>query len=160
MAVIKEGGKAPVFTASDQDGNPVSIADFKGKKVVLYFYPKDNTPTCTTQACNLRDNFSLLKRKGYVVLGISADSVKSHKKFEEKYDLPFTLLADEDQKIANQYKVWQLKQMMGHTFMGIVRTTFLIDEDGKIAKIINKPVSKNHTQEILDAWDEVKEKKK
>lgn len=154
MAVIKEGGKAPVFTAPDQNGNLVSLADFRGKKVVLYFYPKDNTPTCTTQACNLRDNFALLRKKGYVVLGISADSVKSHKKFEQKFDLPFTLLADEDQKISNKYHVWQQKQMMGHTFMGIVRTTFLIDEEGKIAKIIGKPVSKNHTEEVIAAWEE------
>lgn len=152
MAVIKEGGKAPLFTAPDQDGNPVSLADFAGRKVVLYFYPKDDTPTCTTQACNLRDNYALLKRKGYAILGISADPVKSHKKFEQKYGLPFPLLSDEDQKISNKYKVWQQKQMMGHTFMGIVRTTFLIDENGKIAKIISKPVSKNHAQEIVDAW--------
>ncbi|NCI51956.1 thioredoxin-dependent thiol peroxidase [Sediminibacterium roseum] len=153
MAVLKEGSKAPVFKAVDQDGKEVSLADYKGKKLVLYFYPQDDTPTCTVQACNLRDNYSLLKKKGYQVLGVSPDSVKSHKKFGNKFDLPFPLLADEDKKIINKYGLWQEKQLFGRKYMGVVRTTFLIDEEGKIFKIIDRPVSKNHAEEIVEAWE-------
>lgn len=158
MAVLKEGSKAPVFKALDQNGQPISLADFKGKKVVLYFYPHDDTPTCTIQACNLRDNYSLLKKKGYEVIGVSVDDVKSHKKFEKKYNLPFPLVADEDKKIVDKYNLWGEKKLMGHTYMGTTRTTFLIDETGKIVKIIEKPVSKNHAEEIIEAWKTVETK--
>ncbi|NLR78521.1 thioredoxin-dependent thiol peroxidase [Chitinophaga eiseniae] len=149
---LKEGDKAPVFKGKDQHGKTVSLADFKGKRVVLYFYPKDMTPGCTTQACNLRDNYTSLLKKGYVVVGVSTDSEQSHQKFIEKYELPFTLLADEDREIVNQYGVWGEKQMMGRVYDGTHRTTFLIDEKGVIAHIIKKPDTKNHTEEILELW--------
>lgn len=152
MAVLKEGSKAPAFKALDQNGNAISLADFKGKKLILYFYPKDDTPTCTIQACNLRDNYALLKKKGYQVVGVSVDDVKSHKKFEQKHELPFPLVSDEDKKIVDKYNLWGEKKFMGRTYMGTTRTTFLIDEEGKIVKIIDKPDSKNHTEEILEAW--------
>lgn len=155
MAVLKEGSKAPVFKALDQNGKPISLADFKGKKVILYFYPKDDTPTCTVQACNLRDNYSALLKKGYQVIGVSTDDVKSHKKFEQKFDLPFPLVSDEDKKIVDKYNLWGEKKFMGRTYMGTTRTTFLIDEEGKIVKIIDKPESKNHTEEVLEAWKSV-----
>lgn len=151
---IKEGSKAPSFKGADQNGNKVSLSDFKGKKVILYFYPKDDTPGCTAQACNLRDNYQDLISKGYQVIGISTDSVKSHKKFEEKFDLPFPLIADEEKKIVEKYKVWGEKQFMGKTFMGTNRTTFLIDEEGKIKKIITKPDTQNQTEQVLKAWEE------
>ena len=155
MTPLTENKKAPTFTAKDQNGNTVSLADFKGKKVVLYFYPEDDTPTCTIQACNLRDNFSLLKKEGIVVLGVSPDEEKKHKKFEAKYDLPFTLLADPTHAIIDKYGVWGEKQMFGNHYMGLIRTTFLIDEKGIIRKIFLKPKSKEHTQEILEAWKEI-----
>ena len=155
MAVLKEGSKAPIFKAVDQDGKNISLADYKGKKVILYFYPKDDTPTCTDQACNLRDNYAALIKKGYQVIGVSTDSVKSHKKFEQKHKLPFPLVSDEDKKIVDKYNLWGEKKIMGHTYMGTTRTTFLIDETGKIVKIIDKPTSKNHTEEILEAWKTV-----
>jgi peroxiredoxin Q/BCP len=151
---INEGYKAPAFKGVDQNGNKISLSDFKGKKVILYFYPKDDTPGCTAQACNLRDNYQDLINKGYQVIGISTDSVKSHKKFEEKFDLPFPLIADEDRKIVEKYNVWGEKQFMGNTFMGTRRTTFLIDEKGKIKKIISKPDTKNQTEQVLEAWKE------
>ncbi len=154
MAVLKEGSKAPAFKAVDQNGNAISLADFKGKKVVLYFYPKDDTPSCTAQACNLRDHYSELIAKGFQVIGVSTDSVKSHKKFEKKFDLPFPLVSDEDKKLVDKYNLWGEKKFMGRTYMGTTRTTFLIDETGKIKKIIAKPDTKNHTEEILAAWDE------
>lgn len=152
MTHLTEGKKAPAFKGKDQNGKPVSLADFKGKKIVLYFYPQDDTPTCTLQACNLRDNFSLLKKNGFVVLGVSPDEEKKHKKFEAKYDLPFTLIADADHKIIDSYGVWGEKQLYGKTYMGLHRTTFLIDEKGIIRKIFLKPKSKQHTEEILNAW--------
>ncbi len=158
MAVLKEGSKAPVFKGVDQNGKAISLADFKGKKVVLYFYPKDDTTTCTIQACNLRDNYAALLKKGYQVIGVSTDDVKSHKKFEEKYKLPFPLVADEDKKIVDKYNLWGEKTLMGRTYMGTTRTTFLIDEAGKIVSIIDKPQSKNHTAEILAAWAALKKK--
>src|SRR5919112_1689107 len=151
MSELKEGSKAPVFEGVDQNGNTVSLNDFKGKKVILYFYPKDDTPGCTAQACNLRDNYSELIKKGFQVVGISTDSVKSHKKFEDKYSLPFPLIADEEKKIVEQYGVWGEKKMMGKSYMGTNRTTFLID-DGTIKKIIRKPDTKNQTQQVLEAW--------
>ncbi len=153
MAELTEGSKAPDFTGVDQNGNQVSLNDFRGKKVILYFYPKDDTPGCTAQACNLRDNHTDLMAKGYQVVGISTDSVKSHKKFENKYQLPFPLIADEDQKIVGLYRVWGEKKFMGKTYMGTYRTTFLIDEEGNIKKIITKPDTSNHTEEVLEAWN-------
>ena len=155
MIHLTEGKKAPAFKGKDQNGKPVSLADFKGKKVVLYFYPEDDTPTCTVQACNLRDNFGLLKKNGFTVLGVSPDEEKKHKKFEAKYDLPFTLIADADHKIIDKYGVWGEKQLYGRTYMGLHRTTFLIDEKGIIRKIFIKPKSKQHTEEILKGWAEV-----
>jgi thioredoxin-dependent peroxiredoxin len=153
MTGLKEGAKAPAFKGVDQNGETISLADYKGKKVILYFYPNDDTPGCTAQACNLRDNYSELLKKGYQVIGVSTNTVKSHKKFETKYELPFPLIADEDQAIVNKYGVWGPKQFMGRTFDGTHRTTFLIDETGKIKKIITKPDTKNHTQEVLEAWE-------
>lgn len=153
MAELREGLKAPQFTGLDQNGNKVSLSDYKGKKIVLYFYPKDDTPGCTAQACNLRDNYDELLKQGFQVLGISTDSVKSHKKFENKYNLPFPLIADEDRKIVEKYGVWGEKKFMGRTFDGTHRTTFLIDENGKIKKIISKPDTKNQTEQVLEAWN-------
>ena len=152
MTELKEGDIAPVFEGVDQNGKKVSLTNFKGKKVVLYFYPKDDTPGCTAQACNLRDNYQQLIGLGFQVVGISTDSVKSHKKFENKYKLPFPLIADEEKKIVELYGVWGEKNFMGKTFIGTHRTTFLIDEDGKIKKIITKPDTQNQTQQILEAW--------
>lgn len=155
MAVLKEGSKAPAFKAPDQNGNMVSLSDFKGKKLILYFYPKDDTPGCTSQACNLKDNYNDLIKKGFQVVGVSVDSVKSHKKFEEKYELPFPLISDEEKKIVDKYNLWGEKKFMGRTYMGTTRTTFLIDETGVIRKIIAKPDTKNHTEEVLAAWDSI-----
>jgi len=150
MAKLKEGSKAPAFKSTDQNGNPISLNDFKGKKIILYFYPHDNTPTCTIQACNLRDNYATLLQEGFQVIGISIDDEKSHKKFETKFNLPFPLVADTDKTIVEKYGVWGLKKFMGREYVGINRTTFIIDESGKITNIIEKPDSKNHTQEIRD----------
>jgi len=155
MTTLTEGKKAPAFKGLDQNGKMISLADFKGKKLILYFYPKDDTPGCTAQACNLRDNHTDLLKKGFAVVGVSNAPVKTHKKFETKYDLPFPLIADEDQTIIDQYGVWGEKQLFGNNYMGIIRTTFLIDENGKIKKIINKPDTQNHTEEILNAWSEI-----
>jgi len=149
---LKPKDKAPDFTAPDQDGNIHSLKDYKGQKVVLYFYPKDDTETCTKEACNLRDNYAALKKKGIEILGVSADSEKSHKKFEKKYSLPFILLADPDKKIINDYGVWAEKFFMGRHFMGILRTTFLINEKGKIDHIIGKVESKRHSEQIIETW--------
>lgn len=143
------GDTAPDFTSTDQTGNPVKLSDFRGKKVVLYFYPKDNTPGCTAQACSLRDNYAELRSAGYEVLGVSVDDQKSHQKFINKFDLPFTLIADTDTKVAEAYGVWQEKSMYGRTYMGTVRTTFLIDEKGIITNIIHKIDTKNHADQIL-----------
>ena len=155
MITLKEGDKAPAIKSKDQNGKPVSLADCKGKKVVLYFYPEDDTPTCTIQACNLRDNFSLLKKQGFIVLGVSPDDEKKHKKFETKYNLPFTLIADADHTIIDKYGVWGPKQLYGRTYMGLHRTTFLIDEKGIIRKIFLRPKNKQHAEEILKVWEEV-----
>jgi len=156
MTHLKEGEKAPAFSGKDQNGDKISLADYKGKKLVLYFYPQDNTPTCTEEACNLRDNFSLLKKEGFTILGVSPDDEKSHKKFETKFSLPFTLIADTDHKIIDKYGVWGEKQMFGNKYMGLLRTTFLIDEKGTIRKIFLKPKSKQHSEEIIKAWKELK----
>jgi len=149
---LHPGDKAPAFTSTDQNGNIVSLKDLKGQKVVLYFYPKDNTETCIKEACNLRDNFAALRKKGVVVIGVSADNEKSHKKFETKFSLPFILLADTDMKIIHAYDVWAEKTFMGRTYMGILRTTFLINEKGKIDHIIEKVESKRHTEQIMEIW--------
>jgi thioredoxin-dependent peroxiredoxin len=143
------GDKAPVFKGIDQDGKVITLKDFVGKKVVLYFYPKDNTPGCTKQACDLRDNYKVLLKAGYVVIGVSSDGEKSHKKFIEKFELPFPLIADEDKTIHEQYGVWGEKSMYGKTYMGTLRTTFLIDEKGKIEDIISKVKTDDHTAQIL-----------
>jgi len=157
---ITEGQKAPAFKSKDQDGNPVSLADHLGKKVVLYFYPEDDTPTCTIQACNLRDNYALLKKNGFVVLGVSPDEEKKHKKFEAKYSLPFTLVADPDHSIIDKYGVWGEKQLYGRKYMGLHRITFLIDEKGIVKKIFLKPKNKQHAEEIIKAWQLIEEKKR
>lgn len=146
---LKVGDKAPAINAKDQNGNEISLAQFKGKKVVLYFYPKDSTPGCTKEACNFRDNYKTLQKKGYEVIGVSADSEKSHIKFIEKYELPFPLIADTDHKVVNDYGVWGLKKFMGREYMGINRTTFVIDEKGKIEKLIEKVDTENSTEQIL-----------
>lgn len=148
---LKEGQKAPVFTGKDQDGNKVSLADLKGQKVVLFFYPEDDTPTCTIQACNLRDNFGLLKKHGFTVIGISPDDEKKHQKFKEKFSLPFTLLADPERKIVDKYGVWGMKKLYGREYMGLHRTSFVIDEKGIIQKIFLRPKNKAHAEEIVAA---------
>lgn len=152
MIQLNAGDKAPDFKAKDQNGDTVSLKDLKGQRVALFFYPEDDTPTCTIEACNLRDNFSALKAEGITVLGVSPDDSAKHKKFEEKYSLPFTLLADPDLKIANKYGVWGEKNLYGNKFMGIKRTTFLIDETGNIFHIIKQVRSKEHTAQILKLW--------
>ena len=149
---LQAGDKAPDFKTKDQDGNVVSLKDFKGKKVALYFYPEDDTQVCTVQACNLRDNYAELKKHGITILGVSPNDEKSHKKFEAKFNLPFTLLVDDDLKIANKYGVWAEKVLYGNRHMGIVRSTYLINEDGKIHHIIKRALSKIHTQQILKGF--------
>lgn len=146
---LKEGEKAPAFTGIDQDGNKVSLNDFKGQKIVLFFYPEDDTPTCTVQACNLRDNYGLLTKNGFKVIGISPDDVKSHQKFKEKFSLPFTLVADPDHKIIDKYGVWGQKKLYGREYMGLHRTTFIINEKGIISKIFLRPRNKAHAEEIV-----------
>lgn len=155
MEILQEGKKMPAFKGKDQNGAVVSSAGFKGKKLVLYFYPQDNTPTCTVQACNIRDNFAALIAKGITVIGISPDEIKKHKKFEEKLKLPFTLIADTDHAIIEKFGVWGEKQLYGKKYLGLHRTTFLINEKGIIQKVILKPKSKEHSQEILQAWEDI-----
>lgn len=145
------GDEAPDFTSRDLNGNPVSLSSFRGQKVALYFYPKDNTETCTKQACNLRDNYEALLKAGFIVIGVSSDTEKSHQKFIKKYSLPFPLIADPDLSINHLYGVWVEKQMYGRTFMGTARTTFVIDEKGIITNIISKVVSADHANQILSA---------
>jgi peroxiredoxin Q/BCP len=147
---LEKGMKAPEFTGKDQDGKEISLGSFRGRKVILYFYPKDQTPGCTAQACNLRDNYQELQKQGYVVLGVSSDSEASHRKFIEKQSLPFPLIADEDKCIHEQYDVWKEKNMYGRKYMGTVRTTFVIDEEGNIEDIIKKVKTKDHTAQILN----------
>jgi peroxiredoxin Q/BCP len=146
---LKIGNKAPDFESINQNGDKVKLSDFIGKKVVLYFYPRDNTPGCTAQACNLKDNYNTLQQNGYTILGISKDSPKSHQKFINKYDLPFDLIADEDQNIHIKYGTWIEKSMYGKNYMGTARWTFLIDEQGNIENIIQKVKTKEHTSQIL-----------
>jgi thioredoxin-dependent peroxiredoxin len=146
---LKAGDKAPDFTVNDQDGNPVKLSDLRGKKVVLYFYPKDMTPGCTAEACNLRDNYNLMLKRGYEVLGVSTDSEKSHKKFIEKEQLPFRLLADTNKTLHESYGTWVEKSMYGRNYMGTARVTFVIDEKGIIEEVIGKVDTKNHVSQIL-----------
>lgn len=153
MTHLKEGDKAPVFSGNDQQGKKVSLSDFKGKKVIIYFYPQDDTPTCTIEACNLRDNYSLLKKEGFVILGVSPDTEKSHKKFAAKFDLPFTLIADPEHIIIDKYGVWGQKQLFGREYLGVIRTTFLVDEHGMLRKIFEKPKNSTHAEEIIAAWN-------
>ena len=149
MNGIKIGDKAPAISAKDQTGNDFSLESLKGKKVVLYFYPKDDTPGCTKEACNLKDNYESLQKAGYEVVGVSADNQAKHQKFISKYDLPFTLLADEDKKVIQDYNAWGLKKFMGKEYEGIIRKTYVIDENGKIEDIIEKVKTKDHTAQIL-----------
>lgn len=149
MTNLKAGDKAPNFSAPDENGNIISLADFSGKKLVLYFYPKDNTPGCTIESCNLRDNYDLMKKQGYEVLGVSADTEKKHQNFIKKYKLPFHLLADTDKKVLNDYGVWGPKKFMGREFDGIHRTTFVIDESGIIEEVITKVKTKAHAEQIM-----------
>ena len=149
--MLKEGAKAPAFSLPSDDGGTVALKDLKGKKVVLYFYPKDDTSGCTTEACEFRDSWAAVKRKGAVVLGVSPDGVKSHGKFKEKYDLPFPLLADEDHAVAEAYGAWGEKSMYGRKYHGILRTTFVIGTDGRIEKVFEKVKPKGHAAEVLAA---------
>ena len=150
MATLKAGDKAPDFTAKDQNGKEISLADFKGKNVILYFYPKDDTPGCTAEACSFRDNYQSMLSKGFEVIGVSTDDEKSHKKFETKYSLPFPLIADPDKSVVETYGVWVEKSMYGKKYMGTARTTFLIDKEGVISKVIEKVDTKNSSQQVID----------
>jgi peroxiredoxin Q/BCP len=152
--MVKEGTTAPAFKTKDDNGEDVSLKDFKGQKVVLYFYPKDDTPGCTKEACSFRDAYSKFKKQGIKLLGVSPDSEASHQKFITKYKLPFTLLADRDHTIADAYGVWGEKKFMGRTYMGVLRTTFLIDEKGKIKKVFEKVKPEDHATEVLEAFSE------
>jgi len=150
MSDLKIGDPAPDFSAPDQNGNMVSLEQFKGKKLVLYFYPKDNTPGCTAEACDLRDNYESFMANGYEILGVSPDSEKSHQKFIAKYDLPFRLLSDVDKKILEAYGAWGEKKMYGKVYMGVLRKTFIISEEGSIENIIEKVDTKNHSKQIFE----------
>ena len=151
MTTLTQGKKAPAFKGVNQNNETVSLKDFAGKKLVLYFYPKDSTPTCTLESCNLRDNYKPLAKAGFEVIGVSADDVKSHEKFATKQSLPFSLIADTDRELIEAYEAWGEKSMYGKKYMGIIRKTFVIDEKGKIAAIIEKVDAKNHAKQILDA---------
>jgi thioredoxin-dependent peroxiredoxin len=153
MTHLKEGQKAPEFEGTDQNNNKIKLLDFLGKKLILYFYPKDNTPGCTAEACNLRDNYEGLLKTGYKVIGVSPDNEKSHKGFAGKYSLPFPLVADPEKKILNSYGAWGEKKMYGKTVMGVLRTTFIIDEKGIIEKIISKVDTANHTEQIFKLYN-------
>lgn len=153
MAELKEGMAAPLFSGKDQDGNAVRLEHFVGKKVILYFYPKDNTPGCTAESCNLRDHYADLSGKGFEVIGVSADSEQSHQKFISKYELPFTLISDPDKKILKAYGAWGMKKLYGREYEGILRKTFVISENGMIMKVFNKVNTKDHTAQILSELD-------
>jgi peroxiredoxin Q/BCP len=153
MRKYKEGSLAPHWSCEDETGAERSSHEFIGKKLALYFYPKDNTPGCTNQACNLRDNYTELAKQGVIILGVSGDSKESHQRFKEKKELPFPLLADVDKKLIHEFGVWGEKKFMGRLFDGLIRTTYLIDEKGIIKKIITKPKTKDHAREILDGFD-------
>ena len=149
MSVLKEGDLAPAIEAKDENGELITLEEYRGKKVVLYFYPKDNTPGCTAESCDLRDNYSQFVEQGFEVIGVSADSEKSHSKFKSKYDLPFRLISDVDRKVLQDYGAWGDKKMYGKSFLGIIRTTFIIDEDGYVEKIIKKVKTKEHSKQIF-----------
>jgi len=149
MSTLKIGDEAPAFEAIDQDENPISLKDYRGKKLVLYFYPKDDTPGCTAEACNLRDNYDLLLKKGYEIIGVSADDEKSHKRFIKKFVLPFPLIPDKDKKILKAYGAWGKKNLYGKEYEGILRTTYVISEKGIVEKVFSKVDTKNHTEQIL-----------
>lgn len=151
MEILKEGAKAPVFKGKNQDGNTISLEDYSGKMVILYFYPKDNTPGCTTEACNLRDNYDELVSRGFVVIGVSPDTEKSHIKFRGKHQLPFHLIADPDKDIIKAYGAWGEKSLYGRKYEGVLRTTYIIDEKGDILKIINKVNTSNHAGQIMES---------
>jgi len=151
MGTLKKGDKAPYFEGVNQDGKTISLNDFAGKKLILYFYPKDNTPGCTAEACNLNDNYQAWLDKGFEVVGVSPDSVKSHLKFAEKFGLKFNLLADEDKKILEAYGAWGEKKMYGKPYMGVLRTTFVIDEAGVITEVFDKVDTKEHSAQIIKA---------
>jgi peroxiredoxin Q/BCP len=153
MSKIKIGDKAPDFKGIDQNGKIIASKDLKGKKVILYFYPKDDTPGCTAESCNLRDNYQALLKIGYAVLGVSADNEKSHKKFADKYELPFPLIADTEKEILESYDAWGEKSMYGKKYMGIIRKTYVIDEKGNIERIFDKVDTKNHTEQILETYN-------
>ena len=153
MLQLKEGMKAPAFEGIDQTGQVIKLSDFKGKKVVIYVYPKDDTTACTAEACNLRDNWDSFLKKGFIVIGVSPDNEKSHKRFSDKYSLPFPLIADLSKKIVNDYGVWGEKKMYGRTYLGVIRTTFIIDGKGIIAQIINKVDTGGHTKQIFDMYN-------
>jgi peroxiredoxin Q/BCP len=154
MITLTAGMKAPAFKGKDQNDKTISLADYRGKKVVLFFYPEDDTPTCTIEACNLRDNYALLKKEGFEVVGVSPDDAASHKKFEKKFSLPYTLIADPQHKIIDVYGVWGEKQLYGRHYMCLHRTTFLIDEKGVIQKVYLKPRNKQHAEDIVKFWKE------
>jgi thioredoxin-dependent peroxiredoxin len=153
MTTLQEGDKAPDFQGVDQDENTVQLSDFKGKKLILFFYPKDNTPGCTAEACNLRDNYDALREQGYELLGVSPDSVRKHQNFIKKHELPFPLLADTEKEVLNAYGVWGPKKFMGREYEGVHRTTFIIDEEGKIEKVFKKVKTKAHTEQIVEAME-------
>jgi len=152
MSKLKIGDKAPIVVAVDERGMPIRLSDYVGKKVVLYFYPKDNTPGCTAESCDLRDNYRSLQQEGFEVIGVSADTEKKHQNFIKKYDLPFRLIADVDKKVINAFGVWGRKKFMGVEFDGIKRTTFIIDEKGIIERIFDKVITKSHTEQILETY--------
>ncbi len=151
MTELKEGDKAPGFSGKNQDGNEIKLDDFSGKKIILYFYPKDNTPGCTAEACNLNDNYDSWLEKGFAVIGVSPDSIESHKKFREKYKLKFDLLSDPEKEILQAYDSWGLKKNYGKEYMGVIRTTFVINENGIIEKIFKKVNTKDHTNQIVNS---------
>lgn len=153
--MVKEGNKAPAITLKDQKGEKVTLNDFKGKNIVLYFYPKDNTSGCTKEACNFRDDFPHFGKLSAVILGVSPDSVESHKKFSGKYDLPFKLLSDENKKVIEKYGVWKEKSMYGKKYMGVERSTFIIDKNGKVSKIFRKVKVADHNKEVTEALKEL-----
>lgn len=150
MQTLKAGDKVPNFKVNDQDGNPISLSDYEGQKLIVFFYPKANTPGCTAEACNLRDNYQELKDQGYALLGVSADSEKKQSNFKNKYDFPFPLLADEDKEVINAFGVWGPKKFMGREYEGIHRKTFLVDEQGVVERVIDKVKTKDHAAQILD----------
>tara|TARA_Y100000991_G_scaffold163751_1_gene125696 strand:+ start:563 stop:1024 length:462 start_codon:yes stop_codon:yes gene_type:complete len=153
MVSLNVGDKAPDFVALNEFGQSTSLSDFLGKRVILYFYPKDMTPGCTAESCNLGENYNLLQEKGFVILGVSPDSSQSHQKFIDKYNLPFSLIADEDKAVIKAYGVWGPKKFMGKEYDGVHRTTFIIDEDGVIEKVFSKVKTKDHTNQILESYN-------